>query len=214
LFRAIFLGDITMEECEVSWISQSDLGPLLKAYPRLEHLGVRGGEKLKFQVLGHERLKTLVVQGGGLARKVVHQILQADLPALEHLELWLGASGYGADTTVEDVAPLLSGERFPKLKYLGLRDSEITDDLAAVLANAPVLKRLEVLDLSLGTLGDAGAEALIRGKYARKLKRLDIRHHYCTAGVIKRLKQLGPKVDARDAQGGIDAGARFVAVSE
>jgi hypothetical protein len=35
--RALFLGDIPYEDCEISWITQSDLTPLFDAFPRLEH---------------------------------------------------------------------------------------------------------------------------------------------------------------------------------
>ena len=216
--RAVFVGDITAEECEISWITQCDVGALLKAYPALEHLGVRGGEKLKFDVDRHERLKTLVIESGGLPRSAVHGVFAADLPALEHLELWLGTEGYGADTTAEDFAPLLAGTKFPKLKYLGLRDSEIADDLAAVLASAPVLKKLKTLDLSMGTLSDEGAKALLAGKLVKKLEKLDVHYHFCTPGVVKQLKALGPKVDASKPQKPEDWGGgetmRFVAVSE
>ena len=216
--RAVFLGDITGEEMEISWITQSDVGPLLAAYPRLEHLAVRGGTKLKFRVARHERLKTLVVESGGLSRKVVHGVFQADLPALEHLELWLGEANYGADTTPEDLAPLLAGTRFPKLRHLGLRDSEMADDIAAVLANAPVLKKLKTLDLSLGTLTDAGAKALLGSKAVKKLERLDLHYHFCSPAVVRQLKALGPKVDASDRQEADDLGddepERFVAVGE
>ena len=44
--KAIFLGDIEMEESEISWIEQSDIAPLLGAYPGLERLDVRGGSGL------------------------------------------------------------------------------------------------------------------------------------------------------------------------
>src|SRR5205823_1318610 len=33
---ALFLGDITSEENEISWINQSDVSPLFEAYPELE----------------------------------------------------------------------------------------------------------------------------------------------------------------------------------
>ena len=54
--RAIFLGDIISEENEISWIHQSDVSPLLDAYPELEHFRVRGGEGLSFGSLRHDRL--------------------------------------------------------------------------------------------------------------------------------------------------------------
>lgn len=40
--RALFFGDITFEESEISWIQQCDLAPLLISLPRLEEFTVRG----------------------------------------------------------------------------------------------------------------------------------------------------------------------------
>jgi hypothetical protein len=216
--RTIFVGDITSEETEISWITQSDVGALLDAFPALEHFGVRGGEKLKLDVDGHANLKSLVIEAGGLPRRVLHQVFQADFPRLEHLELWLGTPDYGGDTTVEDLAPLLDGKRFPRLQYLGLRNSEIADEVASVMASAPALKKLKTLDLSLGTLGDEGARALLASKTVPKLERLDLHHHYCSPDVVKRLKKLGPKVDVSDVQEPDDWGDgqlhRYVSVGE
>ena len=41
--RALFLGDITCDECEISWIQQTLVSPILAAYPALECLRVRSG---------------------------------------------------------------------------------------------------------------------------------------------------------------------------
>jgi hypothetical protein len=214
---AIFLGDIISEENEISWITQSDVSPLFGAYPALKHFRVRGSGDLSFGRLRHARLKELAVESGGLDREIVHEVLSAELPELEHLELWLGDSGYGADATVEDLAPVLSGERFPKLRYLGLRDSEITDEICAVLANAAILGRIRVLDLSLGTLSDEGAAALLTAPDIRKLEKLDIHHHYCSDEMVQRLKGLGIEVDAGEKQEPDEWDGeehRYVAVSE
>src|SRR4029450_3570514 len=43
---ALFLGDVTFEDCEISWITQTDVSPLLSAYPNLRHFGVRGSNNL------------------------------------------------------------------------------------------------------------------------------------------------------------------------
>ncbi|XKK38794.1 hypothetical protein HFP72_30790 [Nocardiopsis sp. ARC36] len=40
--RSLFLGDITFEENEISWIQHCDMAPLLAAYPHLEEFTVRG----------------------------------------------------------------------------------------------------------------------------------------------------------------------------
>ncbi|MEU2258588.1 aminotransferase class I/II-fold pyridoxal phosphate-dependent enzyme [Nocardia xishanensis] len=44
----------------------------------------------------------------------------------------------------------LSGDRLPALKHLALRNSETQDDVCAALAAAPVVARLESLDISMG----------------------------------------------------------------
>ena len=215
--RHLFLGDITMEESEISWIVQSDLSPLFEAYPALEHLTVRGGQSLGLGTPRHASLRELVVQSGGLPREVVHEISAADLPALERLELWLGDPGYGGDATVEDLAPLLKGDRFPKLVHLGLKNSEIQDEIAAAVAVAPLTARLRTLDLSMGTLGDAGATALIGSPAVRRLEKLDIHHHFVSDALVDALKSCGPEVDATEPQEPQEWGGeshRFVAVSE
>lgn len=214
---ALFIGDITYEECEISWIVQDDLTPLFEAYPQLEYFGARGSSRLRIGPIQHANLKSLVIESGGLPVEIVQQVLASQLPNLEHLELWLGIPDYGGDTTVADLAPLLAGELFPKLKYLGLRDSEVADDIAKALVNAPILERIEVLDLSLGTLGDEGAEALLTNPAISKLKKLDIHHHYCLPEVVAQLEELPITVDASDVQEvdhSDDEEYRYVAVSE
>ena len=215
--KHLFFGDITMEESEISWITQSDLSPLLEAYPRLEHLTVRGGTSLSLGTPRHQHLRELIIQAGGLPPQVIHEIGAADLPALEHLELWLGEPNYGGDATVEDLAPLLKADRFPRLKYLGLKNSEIQDDIAAVVSLAPVTSRLRVLDLSMGTLGDEGARALLGSPAIKGLKKLDIHHHFVSKELVAALQALGIQVDAGDSQEPQEWGGeshRFISVSE
>ena len=197
--RALFLGDIIVEENEISWIQNSDVTPLLQAYPALEVFRVRGGNGLEFSRVQHQHLRELIVETGGLPRSVIREICRADFPNLEHLELWLGSAGYGWDGGVEDLQPILDGKRFPKLKSLGLRNSEIVDEIAPVLVNAPVLRQLEVLDLSNGNLSDVGAQALLNLPKDIPLKELNLNHHYMSGGMIKKLKKaLSCQVQADD----------------
>src|SRR5262249_18375749 len=148
------------EENEVSWINQSDVSPLLAAYPQLEVLRVRGSQGLEISPVRHESLRELAFETGGLPVTVINSVGECDLPTLAHLELWLGTEGYGGDAVVDDLDVVLSGARWPHLSYLGLRDSELADQVAEALAGAPVTGRLSTLDLSLGTLSDVGAAAL------------------------------------------------------
>ena len=139
--RAIFFGDVTMEECEISWINQTDLSPLLEGFPRLENWRIRGGQGCRSVAPRHDALRTLIFQTGGLPAEVVHSVGAADLPALERLELWLGSDNHGGDHDGRRwLAPrFLRGDRFPRLRYLGLKDSEFSDDIAAAMALARVL---------------------------------------------------------------------------
>lgn len=215
--RSLFLGDITSEEAEISWIVQSDVSPTLAAYPELEHFGVRGGNSLAFGTVRHDRLRTLIIESGGLPREVVTAVLSAHLPELRHLELWLGDGEYGGDADVTDLQPLLSGEQFLRLEHLGLRDSEFSDEIAAALARSPLLDRLRVLDLSLGTLSDAGAQALLDCPAVRRLRKLDLHHHYCSEAMVARLEALPVEVNASDPQEPDEDDGdsyRYVAVSE
>ncbi|GAA2263098.1 STM4015 family protein [Streptomyces atrovirens] len=191
--RSLFLGDMHSEECEISWITQTDVTPLLSAFPDLEEFGVRGGQGLKFIALRHDALRTLTMETGGLSVDVVRGIGASELPALENLDLWLGTSWYGADSEAADLEPILSGARLPRLRHLALRNSEIQDEIAAAVASAPVVARLEVLDLSMGTLGDDGATALLGGQPLTHLKKLDLHHNYLSEPLGQRLREtLGP----------------------
>jgi uncharacterized protein (TIGR02996 family) len=196
--RALFLGDIPYYNREISWINQSDLTELLAAFPSLEHFRARGGGNLELSKLKHPHLRSLAFEASNLPRQVVRAIGASSLPALEHLELWLGTSEYGADTTVADLKNILAGKPTPALRYLGLRNSEIADGIARALGKSPLLERLDVLDLSLGTLSDRGAEALLAIPGLARLKKLDIHHHFVSPALVQRLEALGIGVDAGD----------------
>jgi hypothetical protein len=198
--RGIFLGDIISEENEISWITQSDVSPLLTAYPRLEHLAVRGGNGLVLGRLDHPYLKSLVIQSGGLPRSVLADLAQSTLPTLDHLELWLGSDNYGWDGTVADLLPLADGRHFPQLRTLALCNSEIQDDVAAAISGTPIVARLDTLAFSLGNLSDTGGEALLRHPGLSRLKKLDLHYHYLSPEMEKRLKQAFPRVDVSERQ--------------
>ncbi|MFC9944982.1 STM4015 family protein [Streptomyces pratensis] len=219
--RAVFVGDLVVEEAEISWIQQSDVTALLTAFPDLTHLGVRGGTDLTFPPVKHESLRGLVVESGGLPAEALRGILDSELPALERLELWLGVSAYGGDAVVPDLAPLLSGTRFPRLRHLGLRNSELQNEIAAAIGSAPVVAQLRTLDLSNGTLGDEGAAALLEGQPLTHLTSLDLHHHFLTEPMERRLSEAlephGVSVDLSERcepWDGLGPEGRYTAVAE
>lgn len=219
--EAIFVGDMTREENEISWIEQCDVTALLTAFPALLELGVRGGTYLTFSPSKHDRLRSLTIETGGLPVEVIRGILDSELPALERLDLWLGVSEYGGDADVADLAPLLAGSRFPRLHHLGLRNSELQNEIARAVASAPVVAQLRTLDLSNGTLGDEGAAALLEGQPLTHLERLDLHHHFLTEPMERRIKAAlephGVQVDLSEREepwGGRGIEGRYTTVAE
>jgi len=213
-FKALFVGDMTFEECEISWIIQGTrYDHLLKAFPKLEALRIRGSTSLQLPPVTHTSLRQLVIESGGLPLEIAQSLAQSELPALEHLELWLGDDNYGFQGDVAAYRQVLQKLRTPSLRILGLRDAQIADELAVWLASEPWVASLETLDLSLGTLGDQGAQALLASSYVASLKRLDLSHHYISAPLQEKLRAAIPGVILNDAQDPSD-GDRYVAVGE
>ena len=195
---ALFFGDIISEENEISWIEQGDYSAIWAAFPRLEHFVARGGNNLRLGTINHGNLQRLVVEAGGLPLSVVREALSANAP-IRHLELWLGDENYGANTSVADFADLFAGKLFPDLHTLALRNSEYSDALAEALAEAPILDRIKVLDLSMGTITDKGVQALAASSKVGRLEKLDISHHYAGAEAVEALRHATPNLVAEES---------------
>lgn len=213
--RALFVGDITFEECEISWITQADYTALLNAMPQLQVLKIRGSQQLAFSPLQHGGLTQLIIECGGLPSGIAGALAASSLPALTHLELWLGTEDYGFDGDVALYQRMLAGLQAPNLRYLGLRDAQLADEVAVWLANEPRIASLETLDLSLGVIGDIGAEALFQSSHVRQLDLLDLSHHYISEAWQQKLRTLSLEVVLDDPQEeDEDYEGRYVAVGE
>ncbi|MER6353809.1 STM4015 family protein [Streptomyces sp. NPDC001634] len=188
--RAVFLGDVESEESEISWIKQGHVTRLLRAWPDLVELGVRGAEGLVIEPLRHDGLRMLRIESGGLPREPVRALGACEFPALQHLELWLGTTWYGGDCSADDIEPLLTASgRLPALRHLGLQNSDIQDDIAAAVAAAPIVAGIESLDLSMGALSDEGGGALLSGQPLTHLRTLNLRHHFMSGQLTRRLSE-------------------------
>ncbi|OKH53508.1 hypothetical protein NIES2101_10270 [Calothrix sp. HK-06] len=193
--KALFIGDMNSEDCEISWIIQSDISPILRAYPELEILQVRGGTHLAFNPpVRHDNLKALVVETGGLSRVTVDEICSMNLPALKHLEIWLGSANYGGDAWIENVKPILEDLIFPNLNYLGLCNSEFTDEIAHAVVYSLLLDSISVLDLSMGTLGNDAAQVLLDCPKINNLDLLNLDDNFLSTETLKKFFKLDVEV--------------------
>ena len=213
--RAVFIGDMTFEECEISWITQGNYTPLINAFPKLEALRIRGSTSLTIEPFTHQSMRSFIIECGGLPQEVAIALAASSMPNLTHLELWLGTDDYGFSGDADLYRRVLAALMNPNMAYLGLRDAQIADDVATMLATQESIANLKTLDLSLGTIGDIGAEALCKSPYLAKLETLDLSHHYISEQWQDALNALPMQVILDDEQGEEeDEDDRYVAVGE
>lgn len=197
--KALFLGDIDNSECWCYWLDLSNISQILVAYPNLEVLKIRcsedGYERLAFEPLQHNKLKALIVESDKLRPRQINEICALDLPALEYLELWLGIEDDRLGNSLfEHLMPIISGQRFPKLKYLGLRHSNESAYITLALVESPLIEQLLELDLSMGNLEDEGAEFLLNCPAVNQLDTLNVSANRLSHDMVARLKQLDTEV--------------------
>ncbi len=214
--RKLHLGDFTPgEDAEIDWYSIGDLRRLWKAVPGLRTLIVQGGSavqlgKLDLPDLTHAELRT-----GGLEKANAKAIATAAIPSIEHLDIWYGDDSYGGNATVKEVELLLARTDLPKLRHLGLMNSEFADRLPDALAGSQLLRQLRELDLSMGTMTDEGARAIARHREAFKhLDELDVSLNYLSRAGVAALKGVAKKVVTGKQRPDEDPEFRHPAVGE
>jgi hypothetical protein len=203
--KSLFIGDIVDSEKMISDLSfGKDVSPILSVYPELEIFHIRcGGRRnnLYFSEWLHHNLKAIRIESSGLNRSAITSLCQLELPALEYLELWTGSEEYGSNSSIYDVMPIISGEKFPKLKYLGIKNCEYTNEVVAELVKSPLMDSLIELDLAMGNLDMEGFSMLIDSPKIRDLDKinlsknfLDIRHSLSNTDAYDALAKLCPAI--------------------
>ena len=186
--RRLFIAEFHSEQCELSWSSLGGFSSVWKAAPNLESVVVRGGS-FELGPIKLAKAKSFEVQTGGLSGKNFKAIALAKWPALERLAIWFGTENYGGTANAKMVKPFLDSANIAKVTDLGLMNCDFIDDLCALLPKSKIAKRLERLDLSMGTMSDAGAEALAAGAKAfPKLRELNIERNFVSAAGLAALK--------------------------
>lgn len=172
--RSLFVGDFYRNEPDISSTEVGDLSQIWALLPALERLRLHAGH-FDLGRIDAPKLVDLRLQTGSLSRQSLDRVIEAPLPEIAHLELWFGRPRYGGDCKASDVARLLSRADLPKLRSLGLMNSELADEIPALLLRSPLLPRLARLDLSMGTMTEAGARVLLEGASAlQHLEEIDL----------------------------------------
>lgn len=143
------------------------IGP--ERYPALERATLRGRapvlQHFQYPSLRELRIETCCLEDDELA-----SIARTRWARLETLALWIGTSVNGEPGgealrpgTLSTAATILDGTSVPTLRHLGIMNCEWADELCRELVSFPLISRLASLDLSHGTMTDAGARALAAG---------------------------------------------------
>jgi uncharacterized protein (TIGR02996 family) len=196
--RVLRLGDVHDIDIDLAHHPLGKLDVLSKSFKNLEVLTLYGHE-FSFASLELPKLRELAIKTCGLSKKNMAAIANHKWPKLESLELWFGAEDYGAQCKPKDLAAIFDGSAIPKVKKLGLKNAEFTNAICEELARGKVMKQLEELDLSMGTMDDKGAQALAANPKAfAHLKRLDVSDNFLSKKAIADLKKIGCPIVAKD----------------
>ena len=208
--RALFVGDFDRDVD----ISRAPLGDLsgIGVHPDLEDLQLRGRGDFFLDALDLPRLRRFALRTSSLPAGRLATILTARWPALEELELWTGNRSYGATCTAREFEGWLGSDAdVPRLRVLRVMNSELTDELCAMLVASPRSSALEVLDLSLGTLTDHGAGVIAAGARAfTSLRELDVTWNALGRAGISALTRAGLPVRGTQRQ----KSSRYVSIGE
>ncbi|MCL1792060.1 MAG: STM4015 family protein [Peptococcaceae bacterium] len=201
--ESLFIGDMDYDECEISWIIQSDrYGDLLQALPRLRTLKIRGSTNLSLgNAPEHADLEDLQIVCGGLPKNIATELQKSKLPRLTKLTLYMGVPDYGLTCTIEDLAALADKNLFPNLRELGFVNSQTQDEIVAMLLASNILPQLETLDISYGCLTDKGGKMILDAEsQLTGLKNLIINYHFMSEDMVNKLQDLPFDVNESDRQ--------------
>lgn len=176
--EGLYLGDFLLSDHPLSWSSSGDVGILSGIYSQLKILLIRAGD-ITLSKINFPQLQTLMLITGGITQKGIEGLQTGIFPELKHLEIYIGAKEYGKNCKISDFHFLFfETKRFPKLKYLGIKNAENQQEFLVQILYSPILKQLEILDCSMGTLGDEDVFCLLQNaSKLSHLKYLDLRYN-------------------------------------
>ncbi len=216
--RVLLIGDSSATwnvKYKYSRINVCNIYPILKAYPNLEILHIRGKminedvlvsdnkilairnikdkSLVKPKAIKHESLRTLIIDADGITDKNLASLCNLNLPSLEYLEIWVSRNKL-KEVNIDSLAPILSGKYCENLAYLAIRKSSNTSQLAKAIVNSPIMKNLKVIELTDGNMGSGGAMAILGNSAINNLHTFDVSGNRLQTKMIQKLSELDCQV--------------------
>lgn len=211
----LYVGELG--DWDISMTATGDFGPVAKHLKTLKRVTLRGGDIGFSKDISLPELTDLTIETGQLSQGTIKEICALKAPKLERLNIWFGSKNYGASGGLKDIAPILSGTAFPKLKHLGIMNCEFVNEVAAALPTSKILKQLTSLDLSMGCLTDESIDKMIASKAFGHLDELNLDDNGLTDASKPKVKVLGKNVNfgkEQDPERAAEGHYRYCSVGE
>lgn len=185
VLRRLQLGDLSY--------GIANIGRLHHVWPALaplHELVIEGEVTLGALVL--PELRSFSLSPMPFRKKLARELVEAHTPKLHTLRIDLSNMH---DHVVRDLVTLIHRDDMPALAHLALPAYRHAEQLLDELARAPLLARLQTLDLRRGQITDRGLRPMLANVAAfRHLARIDLSETAITPKTLARLRHLLPNV--------------------
>ncbi len=204
--KGLFIGS---PSDKYSHVYIHNIYPILKAFPNLEFLQLRGNVDndnffksnieilevrnpvdysfVKTKPLELSFLKTLIIQVDNLSKDNFAKICNLNLPALEYFEL-----NIDFNIDFEDIISIVLGKPFSNLIYLGI--NRYGDLILEYLNQSPLMESLKILDLSEARLTSLENIDLSESSILNRLNTLNVSRNGLRSSMIDQLSKLKCRV--------------------
>ena len=175
-------------------VTNAKLGSLWPAMPQLRRLALNG-RGLELGALQLPQLERFELVDSQMRAASGRTLAKAPWDALEQLRIDFGHGYVTGDATIDDVFELLARRDIPALRHVALVHTRYPREVVMELADSPMARQFEHLDLSNDELTDANAIELARRRANfPKLQTLDVTGNRLTERGLFALRDVAPVV--------------------
>ncbi|MFT3693060.1 MAG: hypothetical protein QM831_07955 [Kofleriaceae bacterium] len=193
--RVLNLNAYDYDDCMMHWVNMGDWSGVLDHLPKLEELRVRG-DRVTYGTIDLPSLRVFARESCTMKNEELIALGEARWPALERLELWFGSSHYAVNIDLHALDSIFAAHGLAKLRHLGLRNCDLHAAIVPVLSSSRLLRQLESLDLSGGTIATREVDILVaHASDLRHLATIDLTDNFISVEDCRRLRGALPNAN-------------------